>query len=981
MNGLHQSEDETQDGSLLRQPVPVDIVRQLDSQIDLLLACVYSPSLRRLSEVARLCRLRDLEFWVSYSEDKVEALVHIILKGLEHDQHAIPVIECLAILPEVRDIMFRVTPQLLDGLIKASIANERSFEKYSPVVVCLLTPALKTDFLLPSSINSYVLTLVQDSSQENSKSLSLLEALLRNNGGYILRSISSNQRYNMSSLLGSILGAKDTERMLHAISCLASVSMCSSHDVLLEDLKKTSSLFTGEKGQKVLRLVFSIMNNHLSPESTGRLQSTDDISPVVVNVIRALDKGTSVEWLQKKEGISAISKTLDKLDLHMDTEIVRQISRVLAEVLRTSHAQVNSLRDVATRICERAFNCLVKSNPSLNLMEALRATMDFSDTERTGNLAPLNEILKVAIKAGLSAGTWHERLELECFIVFIESLRHSENAMRSLRQAGLSEEHEHLVRAFVRSAICSGPGTERVRYFDRELCRLVLEMCIAGNPSSRNMEYVTQLLDRLTQPLQSTGKLQISVRANSPLSLQQSVNTPNSGLGSLDWRAKLMQDLQTEALHQHSFLVARLDVVCRDLERRAEINEEPLRQLESELSSVMTRVQQLETQLTEANSELDQRDSENQSAYEERQRLESAMSELIEEIEMGNNRVKHMDEKEVDRKRQVADLTDRLNTMTREVEEKTNFIRQEETRAKQVAEDSRQLLNIAESEKNRLIEKLSEMEYRMNSFEQQVLQLEGRCTTYQMEADEMRQRGVDMSSEFAIRGEEMHARENETKDLLSVQANTIAVLKQDFESAEKSLSLAAKREEKMLHDLVEIQRRGDERLSLQEVDHAASVRALQDELSLSKTRFADFISHSDQEKTALKEELAKTKSNYAKRCAEFQQAKDLSRRLMAVMGEANATQATPSSTRRTLDSTNLTPIAPHKRTKALPGSAPKRAAERVCSQGDITEDNTFYEEDKENLDHSLERRQGVERRQSGRREGSEILSELSGLGI
>lgn len=225
-------------------PFTIDFLRRLDYQIDLILACVYSPSLQRLSDVALYCTDDNLELWLRYAEFKPETLINLLVKGLEHDRHAIQLIECFTRNSDLRDTMLRQTPHLLDGLLKAALVNERSFAKYSAILSTLCTPMLRTDVLIPSTFNSFVVALVQDCSQDGSKSLSYLERLLRTNGRTVLCGISTSQRYNMPSVLSSILGVHDTGKVIVAISCLASIAICCSTDGTLEDMNKTSAVFS-----------------------------------------------------------------------------------------------------------------------------------------------------------------------------------------------------------------------------------------------------------------------------------------------------------------------------------------------------------------------------------------------------------------------------------------------------------------------------------------------------------------------------------------------------------------------------------------------------------------------------------------------------------------------------------------------------------------------------------------------------------------
>lgn len=950
-------------------------VERLATQIDQLLACVYSPSLQKFAEVVQRCNEFDLALWRRYSGEKLDYLVDIIMKGLEHDQHAIGIIECLASCCDLRDLMLKRTPHLLDGLIRASLANERSFEKYSAAVTSLLTPAMRTQFVLPSSIASYFLALIQSCIEDNAKVLRQIEAMLRENGGHLLRSISQHQRYNLTSHLGNLLGTKDSKAMVLAISCLASISLHSGQDSsTLEDARNTASLFAGDKGQKVLRLAFGIMNAQLFEDCDLDMNDRREECLVLENVAKALDKQTVKDWLHRKDGIAAMKKTLDKLALQMDTDIIKNVTGVLSTILQGADAKIKSVADVALRICSRAVNHLLNKNPCIDLTESFCRMIDFENSEESKVPDLFRNMLVIAAHSIELPNSWSSRLELECYISAVKALRASEQAKKRLRPLITEGETKCLLNNFARSSNSVVSGSDRVYDFQKHMCRLSLELLISRRSSGDadiNVEPIEHLLEKLTTIPQSCAtKALVWTQNAQSLSLPQIANTPHSGLGSRNWREKLLCDMQSEAAHQHTVLISRVDTICRDLERRAEINEEPLRILEAELSKVTDLANRLQSQLMEAHADLQQRDTENQNAYEERQRLEGAISELIQETELGNNRVRSLEQQEEGLKHQYETLLADSHKEKARFEEMNHIMRTELEESEQKAENLQDRLTKCAEENSRfeqdiqiLQEKFAKTHEQRIGFEGQIVGLEQAITN----SEEVHRKQL----------EDVRDNERSLQEQLDSKSACIATLEGRTNDLEEKLASYVEKEVEWNSALMQTRQMADDKLTLQREDHEAAHKVLQDEVTLAKTQFADLLRKSNMEKSALKQALSKIKSSYEKRCEEFQKAQDLSRRLMAVMGGNN--NPSPNSPLHGLGLTATesptTPIAAVKRAKNRPSSAAKRIGQSY-TQDDLTEDYTFDEADKEN-----QMAQQHDRQPANRTDDSLILSELSGLGI
>lgn len=576
-------------------------------------------------------------------------------------------------------------------------------------------------------------------------------------------------------------------------------------------------------------------------------------------------------------------------------------------------------------------------------------------------------------------------------------------ALRQSQKSGIvpahstfSESNEHALLQFCRiPASIAADWPDRMNELTSKLCRFLLDTYITQIlPSQETRSVISHLLDRLTSMFQQhTKRATVCMPPMAHLSIQETSNTPHSGVSSLDWRQKLLRDLQTEASHQHSFLVSRFDMVYRDLEKRAEINEAPLRQMESDFSQTEERLLRLETQLAEANPELQQRDLENQNAYEERQRSENGISELIREVEHGNDRVRTLEQEQAEQKQKMAETIEQERTnmqasMTETMEHFEEIGRRAQIELKRMEDMNTNFevyieritkqLMLTEQERTRHLAASQQAEIKLTEQQSLINNLERRCAAYelnikQLEIEKDRQ-ALDHTAQLQVLSDSG----KEAQVLLLEKTNAIMLLKDEVQFIEQRLEHSTYRAADLQAKLDESQRSADERFDRQESEHAVALRTLEKEKAHQRSEHEDFVSKSEKETRILRDPLSKIKSSYSKRCQEFQKAQDLSRRLMAVMGGDLATQtATHSPVRASSESAVLRPsvaaAAATKRTKAVPSSASKQF-EKVFSQGDVTGDLTYDETDKENQGYSVVP-------QRAHREDSAILSELSGLGI
>lgn len=954
-------------------------IQRLSDHIDVLLSCVYSPSLQHLHSTVQECSKSELRLWLRYSESKAVVLADLIIAGLEYDHHAVDLVQYFARFADIRNLMLNRKPQLMEGLLKASLANEKSFERYSPAATSLLSPAFLDDYVLPGNIGAYISALVQAVSTGDKIYLRQLEVILRQNTTPCLKNISSNQQYVLTSTLANLLADKDTSKVLLALSCLASLARPGVPDNQKRDVSNTASLFQGDKGQKVIRLVMNAMNSLLSHDFLEATRQDSHDSELAVNIIEVVEEEALCEWLTRKEGTSTVRKLIDKLDLQVDHNVVIQICSFLSRVSSRVRQEIPGHLLVGRKICDRALIHFARANPTIELADTLRGLLLFVEPQIPSMTIMFNRLLSFMTNERPSWQSWEQRGEAVLFLQLIKTLRSIDKIHPTIARSLASKEHTEVLHSFVNMSTSGVEISQEIQIWlelHQELCGLILDVQLGDLPEDDRLDL--KLRKQVVRKMELVSKLaslptRSTLRRGPQISLQQAVNTPYSGLGSHAWRERLLDDLQTEALHQHSRVISRVDVICRDLERRAEIHEEPLRAVEHELAAARGVIEHLEFRISEATQELQHRDDENQSAYEERQRLEGAISELISEVETGNSRMKVSEANEARLTMSVQAAENELSTFKLDAANEIQILQQRYSTLETEITSLKCNLESEEAENDRLAMDISERQEITNAKYEEIKELKQDLAGVRAALVKSHEKDVIQRNAHSSRLEEVQRCRDELETAVKQTLANLGQVKDDLAQSREQCDNFNEQQEALQSLLEETKLIADERLVLQQENHLSAMTSLRDELLLNKQRADESAKILERENTTLRSALGKLKGSYERRCKEFQKAQELSRRLMAVMGGTTPTTPSAHSTTPRSQAGSVDTSMTVKRHRASTNHS--KDNEKGYSDGDLTTDMSFEFSEKENLSKK------TDARRSSTREDSAILTELSGLGI
>lgn len=956
-------------------------IESLSLAIDSILACVYTPSLQELSNVLSFITLEEIELWVYFNNIRIPAVVEIVLKGLENDTHTIYVIRRLAESLALRDAMLEHKPQLLSGIIKACLVNERSFQKYSAVPAILLGHVLPPTYLIPANLSNFLSALTQAISGEDRAYLDLLEIMLRSNASTCFRVLSQAQQYTLTSTLAALLSSTDNTVVILALSCLASLSSCpGSADTFERDLNNTKSLFTAEKGRKVVRLVLGTASVLLSGDESEDASETEKTASQICNILEAIEHTTLSEWLSTKEGGAIVRRLLDKLDLTMSFLTINLVCRFIP-VLSCS-ATSGMIAVVADRICVRSMDHLREDNSCSNSMQALTYMLPLSSSKTSCISTILAKCFDVTMSKTLPPIDWRFRAQLRALTMILDAVRSMANMGSEFSVALL--EHADLLQRFSKhqdQCHTEHELSNNMRQLTQYLCRIILEAQFAPQESKTRMLTAQQnriMIDKLILLSAIPPKQQFcTVPKSASVFLQEANSTPSSGADSHAWRNRLMDELQRDAHQQHFSIVARMDSVCRDLERRAEINEEPLRECQAELAIAQESVRQLQSTVAEMTSDLQQRDVENQGVYDERQRLENVISELIHENEVDNNLVRNLQHVEAELNQKIRDLNKEAHAAQTSLQEQVKVTQQRCNTAESELLLVRESLATEEAENDRLSTELHEKHGIIETHLLEISDLAQLKAVQITKLDEQACENLEQEALLLKQTQQIRELERQLESVRADHLNALSEAQDSIEGLRERLNRQNAEETQLRTQLERTEVLAEEKMNLLIENHSVLLRTLEDDLALTKKRAATAYDTLQQENTTLRSALTKVKSSYGRRCDEFQKAQDLSRRLMAVMGGASTQLSSPSIQSERRDSSvhrNKSSTTTSKRARGQPQS-PMRTESPF--DHDMTVDMSYDTAEKENETPA----KGKRDRRSLRKEDSAILSELSGLGI
>ena len=161
--------------------------------------------------------------------------------------------------------------------------------------------------------------------------------------------------------------------------------------------------------------------------------------------------------------------------------------------------------------------------------------------------------------------------------------------------------------------ICSTRFGNLQRTLSQTLCSLFLRTALLASAEEVSIDasLAVALIDKQASigGTQEACQIGPSYRVNrvEQLSLFEAASSPALATASHDWRTRLADELRRDATHRHNSVVRIVGEVCRDLEERCEIAEQPLLEVQARSADLWRRLEDSEKKLAEVEDEQQER--------------------------------------------------------------------------------------------------------------------------------------------------------------------------------------------------------------------------------------------------------------------------------------------------------------------------------------------------------------------------------------
>jgi len=436
--------------------------------------------------------------------------------------------------------------------------------------------------------------------------------------------------------------------------------------------------------------------------------------------------------------------------------------------------------------------------------------------------------------------------------------------------------------------VCPMALAETQRQLRLHICSLFLRTALLASADQAGMDttLAVSLLQKqaefaMTIPACGFESPYSQAAGNASLSLVEQMSTPDHYRASNDWRTRLSSDLLRDATDRGDMIVCTVGEICRDLEDRCQLVEQPLREeqarskdLEIGLERSSARVVKLESEAEERNLFLNGLDAEKARLESQVQAGESrlrSLSDVLQEVESQCEQAKADLERSAAAAKEEADDQDLkhlaiMSSKDETIDEKNEQIAQLEQELRDLREELAVTLGAKFAAEERVVALETGLEEGARAMELE------RASSARKDSETEKLQGIEAELKMKIETVNNSVRQQATKiealqsELQSAKATsdeTVEKLRHLHQSEKLATATEAAR-------LIHVHQEEVYRLNanIREVTHIAALEYREKNSKISELEMRI-------------ERLLKERKEKAR---EFAEAQDLSSKLMAVMG-------------------------------------------------------------------------------------------------
>ncbi|KAH0029520.1 hypothetical protein KCU78_g3325, partial [Aureobasidium melanogenum] len=678
----------------------------LAAEVDRVVFTPYPTQLKSLYDIVSQTSEANICLWASCYHCRISSLSQALIDALPQWPYVLEIITRLSCTVDVRNALVQREPSLLPRLLTHALESRVESRKYVDAAVALLSHPLPSDVALPATAQNFLLQLFdRAATQPNAATVQQIHRLVYGACEPILGILSPGVLAHLEEYIFSILksssGVEDQSLGMYCLAIMRMIlekfqtevgndamwptfdhSVDSSNSQWTPDAIK--QFFHGNKTHKtmqllVLRVIWACRPESADPTGQGLTSVT-----LVNQILAGVSQAAVIDWshknavivrkLQEKclvpdmlpalrfQVLTFLSSLSDKVMLPSQATLFyeRSLLDLSAAFLKREYLEMSlrlSLCRLSSKfkpewweeLLDKVMNLLTESPPT-RLFNSADSYILFLD--RIADMVEDNESCRRGILATLHSG--HNRPKLERFFANVEALPETDTAHGTNR-------------------FCVAAYTSSKNKLKSSLCSLLLRAALAAP-----QEETASIRRMLPEILRHHGVAETS-KAVCPICVQTRLRvpqrptpfveieaTPESQDASLHWKERLSAVMQTHAKYQETSLVASFINICHDLEARCESVEEPLRLERQKFAGLEKRYADLNKAYGELEGQVMDRDLRINALEAENDRHENDLAASSQE---------------------TRDLLQRIDTITRELQEANHNAQRDIDQLKQERQD------------------------------------------------------------------------------------------------------------------------------------------------------------------------------------------------------------------------------------------------------------------------------------------------------
>ncbi|KAK9377518.1 uncharacterized protein V1513DRAFT_373486 [Lipomyces chichibuensis] len=655
--------------------------------------------------------------------------------------------------------------------------------------------------------------------------------------------------------------------LLLSLACIARLT---ASDPIAEAADATD-LFSGTKCLKVLRLAGDIVVAAASAgivEISDAVKREEEIKKHALLVTLAKDIANRVnvqdlrQWITGKVCVRLIKKVVEKcVARDIDVRIVNGILEFFA-LLQSIVPDINDMANLIETQIDKALSetlddvdCPMIADRAWAYVKTCNPPANFERYIKSAYLLGTHSPEPRATSAQRLA-TYQHWIDSILEVLTLPSDDPIQMQYRDLLATYFSHTK---AQAYYRGLENSPPAVDSRHFssslaadmtkFKYKLAVLPLLVYTSSTTGLPNQQMVREMHDKVLSIFASVSSREPSSTPSGAALAQHpatsSLACPSSAL--TDWRARLLSELTQDATRQHESVIAFVSHLCRDLERRCEQVEAPLRQLEDRVSGLKKENELLERGLQDSQEVLkereanmkelngkfvdltgDLRDRDERCALllSDNESLRTEIARVVSEAQVRYSRDKSEFHKKLNKEEEnhmikVSDLHDKLDHAEAMVQERQLKADKFEAISRELeAENAEARTRISELDKN-----MSEMQIKLDSQAENMFDLEKRAELAR-----------DTISQLQREVEKLHIHNTDLIQQLGDQSSRVTELSEAYPAQ------LAIREQEFRAQMSELEHMHEERDKISQQEHLSALNDLKQEISRTKAQSDESVS-------------------------------------------------------------------------------------------------------------------------------------------